>query len=138
MLFSHRLEELHTYYTDLDALRQLTPLQEVVRDAIGHIFKNAHIFDVSVRHSSSFLQEFFHYIENKDISEEACFSLFECIAVIFREKSLCRQQHAKNPVETSVLHYFETCGEWSRTDNTMITTWYWNTFKNERAIGLYA
>lgn len=53
------------------------------------------------------------------------FALLECMAVIAKERSLSKKQQAL-PAQAALMRYFESCGQWSRDDGTLVSDYYYS------------
>lgn len=53
------------------------------------------------------------------------FALLECLAVIFRERSLRGVEDDPEPLAVNLLSYFEGCGHWPADDTTLVSLFYY-------------
>lgn len=128
MPFSTHLQSLSSIHDILLALERPTQIQTLVCDATGHIIQNCTMFNGCVTLDTPFLREFFTSINASTFAtdEDACFTLFECLAIFFREKRLRLGADKLAPAEQTVLTYFEHSGNWEPSQTTMINEWYWH------------
>ena len=82
-------------------------------------------FDRCVPEENPFYQEFIKLLETGIVSDEDCFSLFECLAIFFRLRQQKSPERAPSDIERQILRHFEHCGEWQPQDNTLVSLWYW-------------
>lgn len=128
MPFSTHLQSLNSIHDALLSLKQPTQIQTLVREATGHIIQNCTMFNGCVTLDTPFLREFFSYINASSFpaDEDACFPLFECLAIFFREKRLRLGTEKLAQAELAVLTYFEHSGHWTPNQHTIINEWYWH------------
>ena len=62
-----------------------------------------------------------------DLSSEALFSLFECLAVLVHLRKLAHPAIPLDEAEEELLFQFEHSGEWLPDDTTLVADWYWRT-----------
>lgn len=99
------------------------PLKKYFRSGLSSLKEYSADYDSILDDSNPFYQEFTHCLQQDSITDDDWFSLFECVVIFIR----MRQVSAKNlsQPEESVLHDFETCGEWTPRDDTVVSRWYW-------------
>ena len=61
-----------------------------------------------------------------DLSSEALFSLFECLAVLVHLRKLAHPAIPLDEAEEELLFQFEHSGEWLPDDLTLVAHWYWH------------
>lgn len=125
MSFPDKSRVLAAYQAALEALEKHSPVQVLVRDGMRQLQQNAVDFEQYVSPDSPFLKEFWETVKTREVSEDACFALLECMATFFREKALCRALDELAATEKSLLAYFERSGHWRPTDVTLVSQWYW-------------
>ncbi len=103
-------------------------------DGLACLARNALAFDEAVLVPSPFSEHFSQVVSSfaapdtpEKIEDPAAlaFSLLEDLVVFFRERFLKQGCMPLEDVESEVLNYFETCGEWYPTDGTLISDWYY-------------
>lgn len=101
-------------------------LSDTVAESLVYLCEHASLFDHLVS-DSPFKTHFFSQLELCSDSQDhsLAFTLFEDIAVFFREKTL-RSRESPSALEEKVLHIFEHCGEWDEKDTTLVSIWYWS------------
>lgn len=126
MPFSTHIQTLRQYHAVLGEIPRPEPVQALVRDCVSHVLAHARSFDTYVSGDSPFLKEFLDAASCGDTSGDQCFSVLECLVIFFREKSLRSPDTSKHPLESSLLHHFESSGKWDANDGTLVTSWYWS------------
>lgn len=130
MPFTKHCTALNKFHDALSSIPKPSHLQILVRDAIGVITQNCSIFDNCVTLDSPFFSEFFDCMDLQDpknLDDESCFSIFECLCIFFREKRLRFGYSRLTTQEISLLDYFENSGHWDQSDDTIVGNWYWRT-----------
>ena len=74
-----------------------------------------------------FHPELLRTIAAADLSSEALFSLFECLAVLVHLRKLAHPAIPLDEAEEELLFQFEHSGEWLPDDTTLVADWYWRT-----------
>lgn len=83
--------------------------------------------------SSNFIEEFFIQItmladmgdsDPKQVND-LCFSLIECMVVIYRELTLLRPETLMKDQVKILFDYFENSGHWNREDETLVNHFYY-------------
>ena len=113
-----------------------TPMGRLVCNGLRHIACHAGEFDREI-HPDPFLQK--HFLETltslcacagessgeqcRVYVEDAWLSLFEDLALFVRERAL--RCCAQCPVETNMLQFFESSGEWQPDAPTLVGWMYW-------------
>ena len=122
---------LSAYRSDLEKLyaariahASADPRQVLFCRSLRYLIEHAEDFDDCVPEDNLFYREFTARLKKGFTTEEECFSLFECMVIIFRLRQ-CARGGAMSPVERDVLRYFEDCGEWGPDDETLVSQWYW-------------
>ena len=77
--------------------------------------------------SNPFHPELLRTIAAADLSSEALFSLFECLAVLVHLRKLAHPAIPLDAAEEELLFQFEHSGEWLPDDTTLVADWYWRT-----------
>ncbi len=124
MPFHKHRATLESLRNMLDEIRNPTPEQKMLRTGLACLIENPRSY-ACVNTNNPFVKEFFAAVPEADNSHESCFSVFECLAIIFREKAL-RDPQSMLKEEKAVLEYFENSGNWSQEEPTIATTWYWD------------
>ena len=101
------------------------PLENIFRSGLLAIQEYQSDYDLIVDDQNPFYQEFTHCSQQDAISADEMFSLFECMVIFIRMRQMASPHIALSPSEQAVLDYFETCGEWTDHDDTMVCQWYW-------------
>ena len=104
------------------ALRQRSPQDK--RDLLV-----ADTLDALCRHcvsSNPFHPELLRTIAAADLSSEALFALFECLAVLVHLRKLAHPAIPLDEAEEMLLFQFEHSGEWLPDDMTLVARWYWH------------
>jgi len=130
MPFTKNRDSLKSFHEALSSIKEPSHLQILVRNALDDIIQNYLVFNGCISLETPFFKEFFKCMDIQDsrkLDDESCFSLFECIAIFFREKRLRFGLPKLNQTEIDTLHYFENSGHWSQEENTIVSTWYWFT-----------
>lgn len=71
-------------------------------------------------------EHFFHELATLPQSDESHWmSLFEDMAILFREHALGNAASEISLEGTRLLECFETCGLWAPGDGTLVSQWYW-------------
>lgn len=122
---------LSAYRADLEKLyaariahASADPRQVLFCRSLPYLIEHAEDFDGCVPEDNPFYREFTGRLKKGFASEEECFSLFECMVILFRLRQ-CARRGEMSPVERDVLRYFEECGEWGPDDETLVSQWYW-------------
>ena len=82
-------------------------------------------YDRIVDDQNPFYKEFTLSSKQDDISVDEIFSLFECLVLFIRMRQMASPHITLSTNEQQVLEYFETCGEWTDSDDSMVCRWYW-------------
>lgn len=99
------------------ALRQRSPQEKrdlLVADTLDSLCRHCDLYDAARVSSNPFHPELLRTIAAADLSSEALFSLFECLAVLVHLRKLA---HPAIPLD----------GEWLPDDTTLVADWYWRT-----------
>lgn len=116
---------LETFNCALETVADPTPVQRLVREGIRFLMEHEAVFDACVSPDNPFREDFFKNLSAGETSHDACFALFECVTIFFREKRLRLGHLRLTSVEREVLRYFETTPEWTSDLNSLVSTWYW-------------
>lgn len=106
-------------------LQKDCPFEKFFRSGIMSLKEYSADYDSIVDEQNPFYQEFANYSQQDSFESEDLFSLFECLVIFIRMRQMAIPGHALSPSEQSVLEYFETCGEWTSHDDTLVCNWYW-------------
>ena len=101
------------------------PLEKIFRSGLMSIREYSADYDTLIDDSNPFYQEFTQCSQQEAISEDDLFSLFECLVIFIRMRQMVAPDLRLSAKEQSVLEYFETCGEWTACDETVVSQWYW-------------
>ncbi len=82
-------------------------------------------YDTIIDDNNPFYQEFTNCAQQDAIGVDELFSLFECLVIFIRMRQMAKPNIALSPTEEKVLEYFETSGEWTDGDDTLVCHWYW-------------
>ena len=82
-------------------------------------------YDLIVDDQNPFYQEFTTCSQQDAIGVDELFCMFECLVIFIRMRQMASPHITLSPSEQSVLDYFETCGEWTDHDDTLVCQWYW-------------
>lgn len=110
------------------ALRQRSPQDKrdlLVADTLDALCRHCDLYDAARVSSNPFHPELLRTIAAADLSSEALFALFECLAVLVH----LRKAHPAIPLdeaEEMLLFQFEHSGEWLPDDMTLVARWYWH------------
>ena len=101
------------------------PLENVFRSGLMSIQEYSADYDSLIDDQNPFYQEFTHCSQQDAINEDDLFSLFECMVIFIRMRQMAQPNIPLSAAEQAVLDYFETCGEWTACDGTVVSQWYW-------------
>ena len=101
------------------------PLKNVFCSGLRAIQASSSDYDQIVDDQNPFYKEFTLCSQQDVISADELFSLFECMVIFIRMRQIAKPNIALSNTEKNVLHFFETCGEWTACDDTMVCQWYW-------------
>lgn len=107
------------------------PLKNIFCSGLRAIQDSRSVYDLIVDDQNPFYQEFTLCSQQDAISTDELFSLFECMVIFIRMRQMTKPHMALSDTEKSVLHFFETCGEWTACDETMVCQWYWKHLPQE-------
>ena len=107
------------------AEQQDWPLEKFFRSGLVSLKEFSTDYDSIIDEHNPFYQEFTSYLHQEALETEDLFSLFECLVIFIRMRQMASPGLTLSPGEQSVLDYFETCGEWSSRDDTLVSHWYW-------------
>ena len=82
-------------------------------------------YDRVVDDQNPFYKEFIQCSQQEAIDLDEIFGLFECMVIFIRMRQMASPHITLSTNEQQVLEYFETCGEWTDSDNSMVCRWYW-------------
>lgn len=105
------------------ALRQRSPQDKrdlLVADTLDALCRHCDLYDAARVSSNPFHPELLRTIAAADLSSEALFALFECLAV------LAHPAIPLDEAEEMLLFQFEHSGEWLPDDMTLVARWYWH------------
>lgn len=89
--------------------------------------RHCDLYDAARVSSNPFHPELLRTIAAADLSSEALFSLFECLAVLVHLRKLAHPAIPLDAAEEELLFQFEHSGEWLPDDTTLVADWYWRT-----------
>lgn len=93
----------------------------------GFPVRHCDLYDAARVSSNPFHPELLRTIAAADLSSEALFSLFECLAVLVHLRKLAHPAIPLDAAEEELLFQFEHSGEWLPDDTTLVADWYWRT-----------
>ena len=96
------------------ALRQRSPQEKrdlLVAATLDSLCRHCDLYDAARVSNNPFHPELLRTIAAADLSSEALFSLFECLAVLVHLRKLAQFEHS---------------GEWLPDDLTLVAHWYWH------------
>ena len=82
-------------------------------------------YDAIIDDQNPFYKEFTLCSQQDSVNEDDLFSLFECLVIFIRIRQTTGHRMPLSAAEQTVLEYFETCGEWTARDDTVVSQWYW-------------
>lgn len=97
------------------ALRQRSPQEKrdlLVADTLDSLCRHCDLYDAARVSSNPFHPELLRTIAAADLSSEALFSLFECLAVLVHLRKLAHPAIPLDAAEEELLFQFEHSGEW--------------------------
>ena len=101
------------------------PLENLFCSGLLAIQKYHTDYDQIVDEHNPFYKEFALCSQCDVIGEDELFSLFECLVIFIRMRQMANPTMQLSATEKHVLQYFETCGEWTDSDDTVVCHWYW-------------
>ena len=101
------------------------PFENIFRSGLLAIQEYRADYDLIVDDQNPFYQEFTTCSQQDAIGVDEMFSLFECLVIFIRMRQMASPHTKLSPSEQGVLDYFETCGEWTDRDETLVCQWYW-------------
>lgn len=99
----------------------------LVADTLDSLCRHCDLYDAARVSSNPFHPELLRTIAAADLSSEALFSLFECLAVLVHLRKLAHPGIPLDAAEEELLFQFEHSGEWLPDDTTLVADWYWRT-----------
>ena len=111
------------------ALRQRSPQDKrdlLVADTLDALCRHCDLYDAARVSSNPFHPELLRTIAAADLSSEALFALFECLAVLVHLRKLAHPAIPLDEAEEMLLFQFEHSGEWLPNDMTLVARWYWH------------
>ena len=105
------------------ALRQRSPQEKrdlLVADTLDSLCRHCDLYDAARVSSNPFHPELLRTIAAADLSSEALFSLFECLAVLVHLRKLAHPAIPLDEAEEELLFQFEHSGEWLPDDTTLV------------------
>lgn len=103
------------------------PRDLLVADTLDSLCRHCDLYDAARVSSNPFHPELLRTIAAADLSSEALFSLFECLAVLVHLRKLAHPAIPLDEAEEELLFQFEHSGEWLPDDTTLVADWYWRT-----------
>lgn len=97
------------------ALRQRSPQEKrdlLVADTLDSLCRHCDLYDAARVSNNPFHPELLRTIAAADLSSEALFSLFECLAVLVHLRKLAHPAIPLDEAEEELLFQFEHSGEW--------------------------
>ena len=111
------------------ALRQRSPQDKrdlLVADTLDALCRHCDLYDAARVSSNPFHPELLRTIAAADLSSEALFALFECLAVLVHLRKLAHPAIPLDEAEEMLLFQFEHSGEWLPDDMTPVARLYWH------------
>lgn len=111
------------------ALRQRSPQEKrdlLVADTLDSLCRHCDLYDAARVSNNPFHPELLRTIAAADLSSEALFSLFECLAVLVHLRKLAHPAIPLDEAEEELLFQFEHSGEWLPDDLTLVAHGYWH------------
>ena len=111
------------------ALRQRSPQDKrdlLVADTLDALCRHCDLYDAARVSSNPLHPELLRTIAAADLSSEALFALFECLAVLVHLRKLAHPAIPLDEAEEMLLFQFEHSGEWLPDDMTLVARWYWH------------
>lgn len=105
------------------ALRQRSPQEKrdlLVADTLDSLCRHCDLYDAARVSNNPFHPELLRTIAAADLSSEALFSLFECLAVLVHLRKLAHPAIPLDEAEEELLFQFEHSGEWLPDDLTLV------------------
>ena len=66
-----------------------------------------------------------NFTSQPQLLHDRAFALLECMAVITKERSLNKRKTKILPAQAALMRYFESSGQWSRDDGTLVSDYYY-------------
>ena len=98
----------------------------LVADTLDSLCRHCDLYDAARVSSNPFHPELLRTIAAADLSSDALFSLFECLAVLVHLRKLAHPAIPLDGTEEELLFEFEHSGEWLPDDLTLVAHWYWH------------
>lgn len=95
-------------------------------DTLDALCQHCDLYDAARVSSNPFHPELLRTIAAADLSSEALFALFECLAVLVHLRKLAHPAIPLDEAEEMLLFQFEHSGEWLPDDMTLVARWYWH------------
>lgn len=106
--------------------RSVTARDLLVADTLDSLCRHCDLYDAARVSNNPFHPELLRTIAAADLSSEALFSLFECLAVLVHLRKLAHPAIPLDEAEEELLFQFEHSGEWLPDDLTLVAHWYWH------------
>ena len=100
-------------------------LEDIFRTGLLALREHHAEYDTIVDGNNPFYQEFTNCALQSALGVDDLFSLFECMVIFIRVRQMAKPNLPLSPAEQEVLKYFETSGEWTDRDDTLVCHWYW-------------
>jgi hypothetical protein len=101
------------------------PLGNIFRSGLLAILESRAVYDSIVDEKNPFYREFALCSQQDNIGVDELFCIFECLVIFIRMRQMAKPQLELSATEQEVLEYFETSGEWTACDDTVVSQWYW-------------
>ena len=126
MLFTKERESIRHFCHCLERHASLSPIQALTAQGLHCLTDSPDIFDACVSSDTPFFPEFLSALHEGDTDADACFAMFECLVIFFREKMLRSPSRSSSAAEQRILQYFEESPEWHAQLNLLVCFWYWH------------
>lgn len=98
----------------------------LIADALDSLCRHCDLYDAARVSSNPFHPELLQAVLDGDLSPDALFALFECLAVLVRLRKRAHPAVPLDEAEEDLLRHFESSGQWLPDDPTMVSHWYWH------------
>lgn len=97
-----------------------------VADTLDALCRHCDLYDAARVSSNPFHPELLRAVAAANLSPDALFALFECLAVLVHLRKLAHPAIPLDEAEEELLFQFEHSGEWLPDDVTLVARWYWH------------
>lgn len=125
-MFKEKVAMMNHALNILKKLDNNTLLGKFVCIGIQQLIQLAEAMDESIHENCPFKQHFFHTLKELPLCDEGHWlELFEDLAFFFKQHYTLLPKSHIPPECQQIMTYFESCGEWTPQDGTLISTNYW-------------